>query len=51
MAVAVCALALLTTGAFGATAHTVRASLSSAGAQANAGSGQGGVAVSAGRRS
>jgi WD40-like Beta Propeller Repeat len=47
MAVAVCALALLTTGAFGATAHTVRASLSSAGAQANAGSGEGGVAVSA----
>ncbi len=47
VAVAVCGLALLTTGAFGATAHTVRASVSSAGAQGNAGSGQGGVAVSA----
>jgi hypothetical protein len=46
-AVAACALGLMSTGAFGATAHTVRASVSSGGVQGNAGSGQAGVAVSA----
>jgi hypothetical protein len=46
-AVAAGALALLPTGAFGATAHTIMASVSSSGVQGNAGSGQGGVATSA----
>jgi hypothetical protein len=44
--VAVCGLALLPPSAFGVTAHTIAASISSGGLQGNAGSGQGGVAVS-----
>lgn len=46
-AVAACALVLFPTGAFGATAHTITASVSSGGVQGNAGSGQGGIAISA----
>jgi hypothetical protein len=49
-AVTACALVLLPAGAFGVTAHTIAASVSSSGLQGNAGSGQGGVAVSADAR-
>ena len=46
-AAAVSATVLLPASAFGVTAHTITASVSSGGLQGNAGSGQGGVAISA----
>ena len=46
-AVVACGLVLLPSSAFGVTAHTLTASVSSGGLQGDAGSGQGGVVISA----